>query len=64
MTEQGFPKYWRGQRGKLAVDLIKDRSFTNAEPDRALLVARTTRQTIIDTINNEAYEPIFIVRFW
>ncbi|MDA9400994.1 MULTISPECIES: nitrogen fixation protein NifZ [Bradyrhizobium] len=64
MTKQGVTKCRRGQRGKPAADLIKDHSSTNTEPDGALLAARTTRQTVIDTLNNEAYEPIFIVRFW
>ncbi|MDA9408812.1 MULTISPECIES: hypothetical protein [unclassified Bradyrhizobium] len=61
MTKQSVTKYQRDQRGKPAVELIKDRSSTNVEPEGALLVPKATLQTIIDTLNNEAHEPILVV---
>ncbi|MFK4535352.1 hypothetical protein ABIA00_003535 [Bradyrhizobium ottawaense] len=53
-----------GQRGKPTDDLIRHRSSADTETDGASLADRPSRQTIIDTLNNEAHEPIFIVRFW
>ncbi|WP_439396889.1 nitrogen fixation protein NifZ [Bradyrhizobium sp. PMVTL-01] len=64
MTKQGVTKYRRGQRGEPAANLIKNRSSTNTQPDGHLLVPKATFQTVIDTLTNEAYEPIFVVRFW
>lgn len=63
MTQRGFPEYWWGQRGKPTADLIKHRSSVDTETDGASLAARPSRQTVIDTLNNKAHEPIFIVDF-
>ncbi|KRP93799.1 nitrogen fixation protein NifZ [Bradyrhizobium yuanmingense] len=63
MTQQGFPKYRRGQRVKAAVDLTNDSSFPNAEPEGVLLAAGATGEIIKVAIHTEANVPIYIVDF-
>ncbi|WFU71580.1 nitrogen fixation protein NifZ [Bradyrhizobium sp. CB2312] len=63
MTQRGFPKYWRGERAKTAVDLVNDHSFPDTEPEGVLLAAGVSGEIINVAINTEANVPIYVVEF-
>ncbi|WP_347342413.1 nitrogen fixation protein NifZ [Bradyrhizobium brasilense] len=61
MSEPGFPKYRRSQRGETAVDIINAGSFPNAKPDGVSLGAGVAGEIIRVAIHTEANVPIYTV---